>query len=82
VALLQFGRKEKNGKLVLDFVASNHAWLGMTPPMYQYFSDSLLKTLSQIDQKWSPELEKIWTHSLRSGLEYLSTQTMAMKATA
>jgi hemoglobin-like flavoprotein len=82
VALLQFGRGEKNGKLVLDLVGINHAWLGMEPSMYQYWSDSLLKTLKQFDQKWSPELEKIWTHSLQRGLEYLSTQTMAIKTKA
>ncbi|MEX2494424.1 MAG: hypothetical protein WD425_22010 [Nitrospirales bacterium] len=82
VALLQFGRGEKNGKLVLGLVGVNHAWLGMEPSMYQYWSDSLLNALKRFDQKWSPELEKIWTDSLRSGLEYLSTQTMAMKTKA
>jgi len=82
VALLQFGRKKENGKLVLDLVSLNHAWLGMESSMYQYWSDSVLKTLKQFDPKWSPELEKIWTHSLRGGLEYLSSQTRAMKAKA
>ena len=82
VALLQFGRREENGKLVLNFVGLNHTWLGVEPSMYPYWSDSLLKTLKQFDPKWSPELEKIWTHSLRGGLEYLSSQTMAMKAKA
>ncbi len=80
VALLQFWRREENGKLVLNFIGSNHAWLGMEPSMYQYWSESLINTLKQFDPKWSSELEQIWTHSLRSGLEYLSTQTMAMKA--
>ena len=80
VALLQYGRGQENGKLVLDFVASNHAYLGMETSMYQYLSESLLKTLKHFDPKWSPELENIWTHTLRNGLEYLSNQTMAMKA--
>ena len=82
VALLQFGQKEENGKLVLDLIGVNHAWLGMESSMYQYWSESLLKTLKQFDPKWSPELEKVWTDLLRSGIEYLSTQTMALKAKA
>lgn len=82
VALLQFWRGEENGKLVLDLLRFNHALIGMESFMYPYWLNSLLKTLTKFDPKWSPELETIWTHSLRSGLEYISTPAMDMKGQA
>jgi hypothetical protein len=82
MALLQSGQGEENGKLVLDQVGANHAWIGMEPSMYHYWLDSLLKTLGQFDPQWSHELETTWTQSLKSGLEYLTTQVKTIRARA
>ncbi len=82
VALLQFGRGEKTGKVVLDLIGLNHAWLGMSPTMHHFWVESLMSALEQIDHKWSPELKTTWTHALKRGAEYLTTQAMAVKAMA
>ncbi len=82
VALLQFERGENTGKAVLDLVGLNHVWLGMEPSMHKFWVESLLKALRQVDPKWSSELETTWTHALKRGVEYLTTQAMAVKATA
>ncbi|MDH5585515.1 MAG: methyl-accepting chemotaxis protein [Nitrospirota bacterium] len=79
VALLQYGRGVEKGKAVLDLVGLNHVWLGMDPCLHPLWVESLFKALKQFDHKWSPELESIWQHSLQKGVEYLTTQAMAIK---
>ena len=45
--------------------------LNIPPSLYQFWIDSLISAVKEYDNKWNPELERIWGKILRAGVDFL-----------
>lgn len=70
--LLQYARGDETSRLILDRIREKHQVLHLPPELFQYWEESLMKTLRSFDANWSPELEQIWHKTLGQGFAYLS----------
>jgi len=70
--LLLFARGDEMSKMILDRVIEKHKLLNLSPDLFQYWEESLLKALRGFDGNWNPELERIWRKTLSKGIAYLS----------
>ncbi len=64
------------GKMTIDRIAISHnkSHMNIAPSLYQYWIDSLVKTVAHCDSKYSPDLERSWQKVLRAGADYISSQ--------
>ena len=42
--------------------------------LYQYWINSLVKTVKQCDKEYSPDLERSWQKILRTGVDHITAQ--------
>jgi hemoglobin-like flavoprotein len=59
------------GTTGLDRIAESHSKkkLNIDPHLYQYWINSLIKSVKECDQKMTPALEAEWNKTLRSGVD-------------
>ncbi len=64
------------GTMTLDRIAESHKKQNMniSPNLYQFWIDSLVKAVKQCDKKFSPDLERSWQKILRAGVDYITAQ--------
>ncbi|MCA9473655.1 MAG: globin [Nitrospirales bacterium] len=64
------------GTMTLDRIAESHnkQHMNINPNLYQFWIDSLIKSVKQCDQKFSPDLERSWQKVLRAGVDYITAR--------
>jgi hemoglobin-like flavoprotein len=63
-------------------VRHDPAHLNVKPELYQYWVDSLLKTVREFDQHYTPELDAKWRATLDAGIQQMINKYNAPKKTA
>ena len=61
------------GTMTLDRIGESHSKKNMNidPNLYQYWIDSLVKAVKEIDPQFTPELERGWEKVCRAGVDYI-----------
>lgn len=64
------------GTMCLDRLAETHSprRMNITPQLYQYWIDSLVKAVKECDAQCTPELEIAWRKALHTGVHYIAMQ--------
>ncbi len=62
------------GRIAIERLGLSHGQGKMALPrdIYNYWIDSLIKTLSETDSQWSPGLEKQWRDTMTSGIDHMA----------
>lgn len=60
----------------LDKIAESHSKKNLTvsPTLYSYWIDSLIRTVKENDDQWTPELERNWRKVLKIGVAYITSR--------
>lgn len=78
---ISFAAGSPSAKISMDHMADVHSRIGrapVEPHYYQYWIDSLIKTISEVDPRFSPQLEKRWREAMQRTIDYFS-QVYALK---
>jgi hemoglobin-like flavoprotein len=64
------------GTTCLNRLAETHSprHMNITPQLYQYWIDSLIKTVKECDSECTAELEVEWRRALHTGIHYIVMQ--------
>ncbi|MDH4121869.1 MAG: globin [Deltaproteobacteria bacterium] len=65
-AALLYARGSGSAKFLVDNITKTHSrhQLNITPGLYPYWIDSLIKVVEDCDPKFTPELEKEWRQTI------------------
>ncbi len=71
--LLFSSKSEDEAKPLLRRVAERHSRrdLDIDPALYPVFLDSLMKTSSEFDPQFTPDVERAWRDALAPGIAYM-----------
>ena len=50
---------------------STNGGLNVDPGLYEYWIDSLVQAVSEMDPKFTPEVENIWRRVMQKGVAFL-----------
>jgi hemoglobin-like flavoprotein len=73
--LLIFPNQSTSEPTILTRVAERHSRrdLDIDPSLYPAFVDSLMQTVQQHDQEFTPDVERAWRVTMASGIEYMQS---------
>jgi hemoglobin-like flavoprotein len=57
--------------VLLDRIAERHSEIGVLDELYPAFVDSLVRTVSEHDPEYTPELADAWRAALAPGIAYM-----------
>ena len=71
--LVMFSDGSETAKMTLDRIGDSHNRKGINipPALYRFWMDSLIKTVSEFDPKFSPEVESAWRRVIQKGVDYI-----------
>jgi len=74
--LLIFPHQPNNEPNLLSRLAERHSRrdLNIEPALYDPFVSSLLATVKQFDDKYSPTVEAAWRETIKPGVEYMKSK--------
>ncbi len=68
--LLEYDEGRETGKMALHRLGELHSRkkMNIAPEMFAIWVNCLMKTLTELDPEFSPELETQWRHALQKGI--------------
>ena len=69
--LVQYAGGSEFARAKVDELGVTHRrdQLNVAPSLYPLWIDSLIETLAEVDNDWSPELERAWRDVLQQGID-------------
>ena len=69
-------QQNKAASVYLEQIANKHSKseLNISPDLYGYWLESLMKTVSEIDPEYSEEIEEAWRTVMGYGIEYMKSK--------
>jgi hemoglobin-like flavoprotein len=73
IVLLEYADGKSMGKMAINRLGELHSRkrMNITPDMYPIWVNCLMKTVSEMDPEFTPELEDQWRKSLQKGLDIM-----------
>ncbi|MBI5137680.1 MAG: globin [Nitrospirae bacterium] len=61
------------GRLALQRLGKSHGkhGMGIPPAMYNFWLESLIKTVAQVDPRWDHYVEKQWRDTMQHGIRHI-----------
>jgi hemoglobin-like flavoprotein len=73
MSVFMFAENNPIGQKALTRIRGTHrrTQLNISPPLYQYWTDSLIKTVSEFDGQFNAELERSWRQVIQPATDYI-----------
>ncbi len=75
--MVMYDGGSETAKMTLDRIGESHSRRGginIPPNLYRFWIESLIKTISEFDPKFSPEVESAWRHVIQKGVDYITAK--------